>query len=265
MNRLLKTVLNSASLLLALVINYLSNTEIIGQTTVGGVSERYPTVLTPAGYAFSIWGLIYLLLLGFAGYQWYSRAKKENREVIDRTGYYFILANLANASWVIAWVNGLIAVSAGFILILLGSLIRLVQRLNLEKWDAPFPIILFVWWPVVIYFGWVILAAILNIQVFIVSLGWDQQTLTAEIFGAVFIALGTAVYLYLIYSRNLRESAAVGAWGLAAIAAKQSQANPVVTGIAVVCTAVLLINIAIHAFRNREHSFSRKAALHLNG
>lgn len=259
MNRLFKIMLNSASLLLTLVVSYLSNTDLIGQTSVGGVSERYSTVITPAAYAFSIWGLIYLLLLGFVGYQWYSWIKNEHSDVVDRTGYYFILSNLANASWVIAWVNGYIGISVGFILVLLGSLIKLVQRLNLEKWDAPFPIILFVWWPIVIYFGWVILAAVLNIQVFIVSLGWDQETLSAEIFGAVLLALSTVVYLYLIYSRNLRESAVVGAWGLAAIAVRQSDVNPVVTGVAVVSATVLLINVMIHAFRNREHSFFKTA------
>ncbi|MFP4164182.1 MAG: hypothetical protein ACLFVE_09390 [Chitinispirillaceae bacterium] len=258
MNRLLKIVLNSASLLLTLVINYLSNTDLIGSGTVGSISAKYPTVITPAGYAFSIWGLIYLMLLFFAGFQWYALLKKRYEDVIDSTGFYFVLANLANASWVIAWVNNSIGLSVLLILLLLWSLVRLVQNLNLEKWDAPVLIIFFVWWPVAIYFGWVILATVLNVQVFVASIGWDQKTLSAAVFGVFLIALSMSVYLFLTYRRNLRESAGVGVWGLVAVAVSQSGSNPFIAVSALAASVVLLFFIILHAYRNREYSVFSK-------
>ena len=53
---------------LTLVINYLSNTGIFNGNTVKIVSDKYHNYFTPADYAFSIWGLIYLDLIVFVFY-----------------------------------------------------------------------------------------------------------------------------------------------------------------------------------------------------
>ncbi len=251
MNRLIKILLNSVSLVAVLVINYLSNTTLVSQQSVGEMSNRFQTVITPAGYAFAIWGLIYLSLIFFAGYQWHLWIRKKNTDVIDCIGYYFVIANLANALWVIAWVNGLIGVSLLLILILLGSLATIVKRLNMEKWNAPFPVIFFIWWPIAIYFGWIILATVLNIKVFAVSRGYDDLLLSATVWGVLLITVSTAIYLSLVYARNLRESAIVGVWGLLAIVLRQAEANPVIAVTSLISSAVLLIYVAFHALKAR--------------
>jgi hypothetical protein len=53
MNQIIKIILNSVSLLAVIIINYLSNTDVIGEQTVGDMSQNYDTLITPAGYAFS--------------------------------------------------------------------------------------------------------------------------------------------------------------------------------------------------------------------
>ncbi len=62
------SVLNIFALIITIFINYLSNTGAIGGKTIAAVSEKYPALFTPANYAFSIWGLIYLGLLCFIVY-----------------------------------------------------------------------------------------------------------------------------------------------------------------------------------------------------
>jgi hypothetical protein len=37
----------------------------INGIATGDISDQFPVLFTPAGYVFSIWGVIYLLLLGW--------------------------------------------------------------------------------------------------------------------------------------------------------------------------------------------------------
>nr|MBS0038460.1 hypothetical protein [Saprospiraceae bacterium] len=60
---------NSFTFVLVLAMNFIYGSGMWGTATVGEISAQYPTLITPAGYAFSIWGVIYLLLIGFVGYQ----------------------------------------------------------------------------------------------------------------------------------------------------------------------------------------------------
>jgi len=58
-------ILNCIAFISTVFINYLSNTGVLNNTTIGKISRGLNSLFTPAGYAFSIWGLIYLLFLGF--------------------------------------------------------------------------------------------------------------------------------------------------------------------------------------------------------
>ena len=70
-NSLTKTlqIVNIAALLLALAMNILSNALPLNGRTAGEISDALPSFFTPAGYTFSIWGLIYTALIGFTIYQ----------------------------------------------------------------------------------------------------------------------------------------------------------------------------------------------------
>src|SRR5690554_7325977 len=62
-------------------------------------------MITPAGYAFSIWGLIYLLLLGFVVNQWLEYFKGWKDESLSKSGIWFTLANVFNGLWIIVWTS----------------------------------------------------------------------------------------------------------------------------------------------------------------
>lgn len=64
-----RQVLNVAAYALVITINALANALPINGITSGAVSDRYPTFVTPAGYVFAIWGVIYALLAFFVGWQ----------------------------------------------------------------------------------------------------------------------------------------------------------------------------------------------------
>lgn len=247
-------ILNTITFLIVLVVNYFSNTDIIGKMSVGEISEMYPTVITPAGYAFSIWGLIYLLLVLFIGYMWYSWIKKIDDNLINRIGSYFLLSNLANTFWIFTWVNGYIGFSFLFILLLLFSLYKLVQRLKLGKWNLFLPYILFIRLPITIYFGWIILATVLNFNVYLVSTWYDITFWNTPLWGAMLIVVSTSIYIYLVFRRNLWESSLVGTWGLTAIIVNQIKPVPVIGIWALAGIIIILISIIYHVYRSKKTS-----------
>jgi hypothetical protein len=258
MRQLVLLVLNSISFLLALLLNYLTGTGALNNTSVGEISDRYFNLFTPAGYAFAIWGVIYLLLFAFIGYQWFAWLKKRDDEYINATGIWFIVSNIANGAWIIAWTSDRIGLSLFLIMLLLVSLVVLMFRLRLEIWDAPVRIIAFVWWPVCIYLGWIIVATMANLASYSVSLNSAGSFALQEGWVAVMIVFAAIVYSLLIYFRNMREAAIVGVWALVAIAVNHWNEAKIVAYAALIASALLLIYSGVHAYRNRETSPGKK-------
>ena len=254
MKRIVLLVVNTITLLFALVLNSLQGSQLFNGTTVGEISAKYETLFTPAGYAFAIWGVIYLLLIAFVAYQWFAWFQRKEDTELKQTGWWFALGNLANGFWIAAWLNGQMGLSVLLILVLLFSLIMLTIRLRLEIWDAPVRIITFVWWPICIYLGWIVVATVANMSVFLVSIGWQGGFISPEIWTIILIVAATLIYLILIKTRNMREAAVVGIWALAAIAVKQWQLNNEIVIAALVASVVLFITVSVHGYKNRKTS-----------
>jgi cbb3-type cytochrome oxidase subunit 3 len=245
---------NTLSLLFALAMNALAGSAVFDGKTVGEVSRTYDTLFAPAGYAFAIWGLIYLLLVVFVGYQWFAWHRHKRDRELRQAGLWLIVANLANGFWIVAWLSESIGVSVLLILALLVSLLVLMVRLRLEVWDAPLRIVVLVWWPLVIYLGWIVVASVANVAAWLVSLGWNGMFMTASTWTILLISLATLIYLGLVYTRNMREAALVGIWAFVAIAARQWQAHAEIAAAALIGAAILLAAVAWHTYQNWESS-----------
>lgn len=252
MKQIILLLLNTITLLFTLLVNYLAGTGTFNNNSVGDISARYENLFTPAGYAFGIWGVIYLLLVAFVGYQWYEWYKHKNDEYLNRTGIWFTLSNLANGFWIIAWTNGSVGLSLGLILILLVSLLVLMVQLRLEIWDAPVRIIAFVWWPVCIYLGWIIVATLANLSALSVSINPAGAFALQPLWVVIMISLATGIYLLLVRFRNMREAAFVGIWALVAIAVKQWESSDIVAYAALIASVVLFIYASVQASKNLE-------------
>lgn len=175
-------------------VNVLANALPIGGVTTGEVSARYANLFTPAGVVFSIWGLIYLLLLAYTLYQFglgRQDASPEREKLFAATGRHFILTSLANISWILAWHNGLIGLSVLIMLLLLFFLIRIANRLRMEKltWRDTLCLRL----PFSVYFGWITVATIANITVFLVSLGWNGFGMAEAAWAVIVLILGAGI------------------------------------------------------------------------
>ncbi len=183
-------IVNFFSVLLVLAINGLSQAQRWNNTTIGEQSDKFENLFTPAGYAFSIWGLIFLMLVGYSVFQ-IRRAffSKKKSPFIEQTGWWFAIANVLNAAWVVAFTYEYIGLSVLIMLGILCSLLLVVWRTNMERWDAPIAVIAFVWWPICIYAGWIAVATIANFSAFFASIGWTGTKLNEIVWTMVLITV----------------------------------------------------------------------------
>jgi hypothetical protein len=165
-------ILNLLSVLLAIWVSYYVNANAIGHS-MKEMSGKYFNLLTPAGYAFGIWGLVYLALIAFSIYQLSDVYNKSiNTDFVNQIGGWFITANLANAAWVVAFINDQIGLSMLIMIVIFIALLKIIINLNMEKWDAEFPVIALIWWPFSLYFGWINVAIIANASAYFTYLGF---------------------------------------------------------------------------------------------
>jgi hypothetical protein len=244
---------NGIAFVSVVFINYLSNTRLLNNTTIGEISKDLNSLFTPAGYAFSIWGLIYLLLLGFAIYQGRSLfVKVRNDDFVLETGPWFMLSCVFNCAWVFCWIYEYTGLSCIFIFLLLFSLLKIVWKNRMELWEAPFSVILFLWWPFVIYSGWVTVASIANVSSYLAKIDWNGFGISPEIWTLIMILIATAINIIITWKRNMREFAMVGAWALIAIGVANNDGNLMIAYTAFITAAILIINSSVHAFKNRD-------------
>lgn len=247
-------ILNLIAVVFTIAMGYASNTGIFNGNTMADVSAKHQNLFTPSGYAFSIWGLIYLGLLGFAIYyscSLFSTRKKEDL-VIQQVGWWFIISCIANSLWVVAWPYDYTLLSVILMVILLFSLLKIVINTQMELYDAPLKKFLFLWWPFCFYSGWVAVALIANVAAYLTKIGWNAFGLSETVSAVVMILIAGIVNVFMIWNRNMREFALVGVWSLIAIAVSNKDSHSVVLWSAVFTAIGVFINIAVHGYQNRK-------------
>lgn len=247
------SVLNLLSVLLLIIVSYYSQAIEINNNTIGSVSDQYQNLFTPAGYAFSIWGLIYISLVAYCIFQLIKVfGDDKDSEYIDHTGPWFILANLCNTAWVIAWLYEETWLSVILIFAALVCLILIIVRTNMERWDAPLKIIAFVWWPICFYAGWITVAAITNVAAYLTKLGWRGGFFSETQWAVLMILVAVIINFLIVYRRNMREFAGVGVWALVAIFVRHNDGNSLVAYTALGGAILLFAYISYHGHINRK-------------
>jgi benzodiazapine receptor len=234
--------INILTLVLMLISNGLATGLSLGGRTTGEISDAFPVLFTPAGYVFSIWGIIYIALIAFSIYQALP-AQKDNLR-LKKIGIWFTVSNLLNTAWIFLWQYGFFTITLFVMLALLASLIIIYLKLSpaqkasnsAENWlvNVPFSI----------YLGWISVATIANFSVTLYNLGWTGGGIPQTVWAAVVIAVGAALGVIMALREHQTAYPLVLVWAFLGIVAKQSAYQPVVTaayaGVAVVLVAVIL-------------------------
>jgi hypothetical protein len=197
---------NIIAFVIMVLMNYLANAIPLGGKTTGELSAQYPNLFVPAGVTFSIWGIIYLLLLGFIIIQF----RTENRVLVASTGLLFAISCILNSLWIVAWHYENPGLSLLIMIFLLLSLILINHRINpfaMGISKAAFGI----------YLGWICIATIANATAFLVAINWTGWGLTDEFWATVMVLAGAIITILLLSTyRNPFTGLAV-MWALAGI------------------------------------------------
>lgn len=222
------------------LINALANIMPINGVGTGEVSDSYPDLFAPAGITFSIWGLIYLLLLGYILYQWGVLGNRPQKDALwKQVGVYFSISSFANVLWIFAWHYQRIGLSLLLIIIILICLIRIVESLQHEGFGARLPFS--------VYFGWITVATIANATTFLVSIGWDGFGIAESVWTAIVLVVGVAIGLATAMRNRDFAYGLVIVWAYAGILTKHTSeagfANeyPLVIVTAIACIALLFL------------------------
>lgn len=171
-----------------LVMNYLANALPLNNKTTGELSDSFPNLFVPAGLTFSIWGVIYLLLIIYCVVQFTG----SDKEVISNISWLFGISCILNALWIVFWHYGKLPLS---LLVMLGLLITLIF-INISIRNLPFGIIKASFG---IYLGWICIATIANVTALLVVLNWNGFNISEEIWTMIMIFTGTLVVALTIY------------------------------------------------------------------
>jgi len=205
-------ILSALSLAVTLAVNALANILPLGGHLTGEVAWKYENLFVPAGFTFSIWGLIYLLLTIFCVRFFFAKA-----DTVRRLGPWFIAANLLNAAWMLAWHHLFIGFSLLIMLALLASLIGFYVATRTVTSDQPGAERLGKRLPASVYLGWITVATIANAAAFLTSISWNGFGIAPEVWYGVVLAAAVAVTWIVLWQRRDLAFALVpfwAAWGL---------------------------------------------------
>jgi len=214
---------NTIGLFLVILVNYLAVALPINGKSTQELSEKYSNLFVPAGFTFSIWGIIYLLLIVFVGWQWLQWRKNDvsTLKLINKIGPWFLVSCVANFSWILAWHHELMFISVLIMLVILTTLIKIFLTLQDER-----PLSLgdrvAIQLPFSVYLGWISVATIANVTTMLVSVDWTGMGTSAQNWAIIMVITATLVGVIAIFKRQDVAFMAVIIWALYGIYAKQS-------------------------------------------
>jgi hypothetical protein len=174
-----------------IVMNYLANALPLNHKTTGQISDSIPNLFVPAGITFSIWGVIYLLLMAYCIVQF----REVNRAISFNIGWLFGVSCILNALWIVFWHYGKFPLS---LTVMLGLLVSLIY-INLIIKGLPYGIIKASFG---IYLGWICIATIANVTALLVHYNWQGLGLSEESWTIIMISTGALIASITLYRLN---------------------------------------------------------------
>ncbi|ANY09753.1 tryptophan-rich sensory protein [Pseudonocardia sp. HH130630-07] len=217
-----------------------------GGAGIGEVARSYDTPLLAAGWAFSIWGLIYL---GFAVYAVYALLPAQRgRPIHRRTGWWLAASAVLNPLWILAF-SARWVVAAELVLVALVAVLAVAySRLSREE-ARDLPERLAFRLPVSLYLGWSSVALVLGLMAAGSSVGLPAEGVLPQTAAVLLLVILTAVVLSVIGSTSGFAGFAAGVvWALAGVAAND---RPIAVTVVAVVAAVL---VAVQAVRRVRRS-----------
>jgi hypothetical protein len=241
MNDKLRQVSVIVTIAATIVVNVLADVLPINGLGTGQISDMFKVYFVPAGYVFSIWGLIYLGLIAFGAFQAMPSQRENPR--LRSTGWWICLGGLANIAWIFLWHYEMFALTVVAMLVLLGTLIVTYLRLGIGRIKVSAGERFTTQLTFSIYLGWITVATVANITSLLDYLNWNAFGIKPVIWmGIVLVAVFIITGLMNFTRRDVAYCGVI-LWALAGIAVKFAgvPAVAIPTWITFILVAVTLI------------------------
>lgn len=219
-------------------VNGLANGLPLNGQTTGAISDRFPVYFVPAGYVFSIWGVIYLLLLGFTVFQ--ALPSQRENPLLRRIGYWFAVGSVANSAWIFLWHYQQFGLTLLAMVGLLATLTVIYLRLNIGRAQVSAATRWLVHLPFSVYLGWITVATVANATTVLYIANWDGFGLSAETWALVMLVAGGLIASAMIATRRDVAYTLVILWAYVGIVVKQAGTPEVALGAGVIAGVVAL-------------------------
>jgi hypothetical protein len=247
------------AVLLTIFVNAIAVILPLNGKTTQELSDALPNLFVPVGLTFSIWGVIYILLLVFAGYQardFFSKQKKD-MPWLQPIAPWFFLSSLANIAWIFSWHYQQVGLSLLMMFILLISLILIYLKLNIGKAKTSLHEKLGVHLLFSVYLGWITVATIANVTAWLVSIHWDGWGISPGVWTILVISVAVLITYLMLFIRKDMAYSLVVAWAALGIYLKQTMppVNTDVSTTALVAMILIVIGILVvlaHYFLKRK-------------
>lgn len=257
------TLLNLVAYFATLGVNYLGSSGFFNGNTQKDISDKYMTLISPAPFTFSIWGVIYSLVLITLVYLFIKRKDPNVSRLVLLISPLFIASSLFNMGWIVAFSYEWLGVSTLLILGLLFSLLFIVERIYKNRSEFPSTLAGLAF---TLYGAWVFIATIVNISLFLVQLEWNGFGISDSIWTMIVLGIAVAfVFFYLSRFKNAAFPIPI-AWAFFGIysAYANGQLDPAMStaiqGILLAGIAIFLIAVVWRFIKNGNALFPRHAA-----
>lgn len=227
MKDVLRQVIVALAILATLVVNTLANALPINGLTTGDVSDRFNVYFVPAGYVFSIWGLIYLGLIAYGIFQ--AMPSQRDNPHLRSTGWWIVLGCVANSAWIFLWHYEQFPLTLIAMFTLLASLLMTYLRLGIGRSQVSKAETWAVRVPFSIYLGWITVATVANVTSVLDFVKWDRFGLSEETWMVIMLIVVLAISAAMLFTRRDAAYTAVILWALAGIAIKFAAVPAVAT------------------------------------
>ena len=251
---IIRQILTLIAILAAFGTNVWANINPPNGLTIGAISQNVfnNVLITPASYAFAIWGLIYLGLISFAIYQALPRQK--NDPLLHKIGYKLVISSVAQIIWVFCFLYRQYTASAIAMLCILLPLIG-------AYWGLPFKTRIsrsqrwLIKTPISIYLAWISVATILNGAIVLQSWQWNGWGISPAVWTVTMLSIAGLITHFVTLPRLDFAYGAVFIWAAIAIAIKNAEII-LIAGTAIGLSISLTVLLLSFKFYDREHDSS---------
>lgn len=249
-------IINIVSLVVMIAVNLAATRfplALLNGVTTGEVSDGISNFFVPAGYVFSIWGIIYLGVILFGIYQ--ALPSQQNNRRLAAIDWLFPLTSAANIVWLFLWHWFVFWATVPVMLALLVLLILIYTRIGIGRRDVSFKEKAMLHVPFSLYLGWITVATIANISSVLKYYGWDGFGIEEPIWAVIMLAVTALITILVILTRRDIAYTLVIIWAAVGIAIKQAGA-PLVANTAFIVAGLVAVVLILALIMRRTRSSS---------